>query len=204
MMGTDPLLLKDENNPIYNTYITLLSCFRSCKKGIGEENARTFLSQNARKLFAPAALDVLLHLETYQGYTLPGLVGTLKTTWSTAYRIHKNLLDMGLVREVVKVDRRFLSGNHRPVPVFLLLYAPPEAAHDAMRRYAEIPRKGHRRPTQATVDEAIAAIKCIMGPTREATLRALIPQLKVKRITYEAAAEAAKQLTKKEGLKIWT
>ena len=186
--------------------MTFLTLYHSSKLITGELEARTFLTKKVRKLLAPGALDVLLHLETHQGYTIPELVKSLKDmSWQTADRVHKSLLDVGLVREVAKVERRFMSRHHRPVPVFLLEGAPPEAAHEAMRRYAELPREGHarERPTQATIDEAIAAIKCIMGNDREATLRELIHQLKVKGITYQTARAAAQQLNAQEGLKIW-
>ena len=192
-----PLLTKDGRNPLYNTYMTLLTLYHS-KRDLGEHAARAFITKNVRKLLAPASLDVLLHLETHQGYTIPELVRSLNMSWQTAGRVHKNLLGVGLVRQVVKVDRRFMSGYHRPVPVFLLVGAPPEAAHDAMKRYAE-----HRRSrsglTQATVDEAIAAIK-LVRPDLEGTLREIMPQLNG--ITYQVAREAVTQLNKQGG-RIW-
>ncbi len=118
--------------------------------------------------------------------------------------MHRSLLDVGLVKEVVKVERRYMPTTHRPVPVYLLHGAPPEAAHEAMRRYAELPRKGsaHTGPTQATIDEAIAAIKLIT-PELKGTLKELMPILSTKGITYPAARIAVQRLNNQEAGEIW-
>ncbi len=197
---TRTLLTKDGRKGIYNTYMTFLTLYHSSKLNLGEHAARTFITKNVRKLLAPASLDVLLHLETHQGYTIPELVRSLNMSWQTAGRVHKNLLDVGLVRQVVKVDRRFMSGYHRPVPVFLLVGAPPEAAHDAMKRYAEH-FKRKTGLTQATVDEAIAAIK-LVRPDLEGTLREIMPHLTVEGITYQVVREAVIQLNR-QGARIF-
>ena len=197
-----PLLPQSRsNNIIYNLYQTLLILYRSSNLSEGKLVARELLTKKVRKLFAPAALDVLLHLETHQGYTIPELVKTLGMSWETAGRVHRSLLDVGLVQKVAKVERRFMYGRHRPVPIFLLIGAPPEASPEAMKRYSDISRQG---PAQATLDEAMAALKLSVAPRREGMLRELKPSLIAKGYDPDILEIAAQRLNNEEGYKIWS
>lgn len=197
---SDTFLTEDESNALYYTYTSFLTLFHSVSKVRGVHEAGELLTKKVRKLLASSALCVLLHLETHQGYTIPELVKSLGLSWQTADRVHKSLLDVGLVKQVVKVDRRFMSGIHRPVPVFLLHGAPPEAAHEAMKRYGEYYRKDGL--TQATVDEAIAAIK-LVRPDLQGNLRDILPLINVNGITYQVLAAAVHHINNREGGKIW-
>ncbi len=197
----DPLLTQSgSNNIIYNLYKTLLILYHSSNFSEGELVARELLTKKVGKLRAPAALDVLLHLETHQGCTRPELVITLGMSWETAGRVHRSLLDVGLVQKVTKVERRFMYGRHRPVPIFLLIGAPPEASPEAMKRYSELSRKG---PAQATLDEAMAALKLSVAPRREGNLIELMPPLIAKGYDLNILEIAAQRLNNEEGYKIW-
>ncbi len=111
----------------------------------------------------------------------------------------RSLLDVGLVQKVAKVERRFMKGRHRPVPIYLLKGAPPEASPEAMKRYSDISKKGS---AQATIDEAIAAIKLIT-PELKGTLKEHMPALMEMGITYPVARVAVHQLNNQEDGKIW-
>ena len=159
MLTDSELLTKNVKNSVLDTIHYLFLFYENNNNKRDKREIRTYL-QILKISTKEHGEHILRHIYRYKASTAAEIYELYGYNYTTICRILNLLIDAGIAKTVGTVQGRYAKNMGRPVKIYSLIDAEPEASHDAQRRYGEILMSKRGDPLRQTeLEEAFNIVK---------------------------------------------